>query len=351
MFRFFSEILIKYGGIVSFFRQFVDMHRQEGLIGLMHYIRLIFTLPAMDVLTHHRFKAGRKTILIVSHEAFQSSSSMFAVSIAKVLAGRYNIVILLSGGGPLSESFCQLEVTVLHSLMISQDPDQADIVAGQLCNRFDFKFALVNSIASRQILPFLCRHSVPTISLIHEFAADAHQRNVFREVIFWSGEVVFSARVTLQSVLADFTTPIDSNILIQIKDKEPSPLKKCTDGKLQMARAIMEKAIMEKAIVRRLIRPDDIPDDSVVVLGAGRLPQLRENIDFFIKCAARVVRFHGGDRCRFVWIDQDYNNEIDLAYHSYLTNHIRQAGLEKHVLIFVGTKALTIEVAFEVADL
>ena len=62
---------------------------------------------------------------------------------------------------------------------------------------------------------------------------------------------------------------------------------------------LSEAARPEKMHIRRLMRPKDTAENTVIVLGAGAI-QLRKGVDIFIECAARfVLRAPGGDRVSF----------------------------------------------------
>jgi hypothetical protein len=97
-----------------------------------------------------------------------------------------------------------------------------------------------------------------------------------------------------------------------------------------------------------LIRPQEIAENSVVVIGIGTV-QLRKGVDLFIECAARVVRAQSGNNCRFVWIGKGYDPDTDVGYSVYLADQIRRSGLQEHVFFVDETPAL--ETAYEEADL
>src|SRR5207344_345919 len=105
---------------------------------------------------------------------------------------------------------------------------------------------------------------------------------------------------------------------------------------------------MEIAKLRSLLRPDDLPIDTMLVLGLGTV-HIRKGVDLFIDCASRVVLAAKGRPCRFVWIGTGYNPEQDAAYSVYLADQIRRAGLQEHVHFIESTP--DIEEAYKSADL
>lgn len=321
-----------------------DDVRKAGLDPAEHYLLhgraegRIFSLPAMDICGDQDLKADRMTILVVSHEASRTGAPVLSLNLVQALVERYNVVALLLGGGPLSDGFRLAGAAVMTSPNLRLNPILADPIVGQLCERFKFEFALVNSIESRAVLPALAEYFVPTISLVHEFASYTRPRNAFRDALFWSGEVVFSANVTRENAFAEYPDLGERSAHIL-------PQGRCL---LPIAEFGEEHRQKESARIRRLIRPKGIAEDAVIVLGAGTI-QLRKGVDLFIECAARVLRSSGGDRCRFVWIGKGYDPENDVGYSVYLADQIRRAGLEAHVFFLNETTA--IETAYEEADL
>ncbi|WP_018604638.1 rhamnan synthesis F family protein [Uliginosibacterium gangwonense] len=298
----------------------------------------IFSLPALDFCGNQDLKADRETILVVSHEASRTGAPVLSLNLVQALVGQYNVVVLLLGGGALFNAFQLSASAVIISPNLRGNPVLADLIVGQLCGTVKFKFALVNSIESCVVLPALGEHFVPTISLVHEFASYTRPRDAFRRAIFWSGEVVFSANVTMENAFSEYPD-------LGKRSAHILPQGRCL---LPVGEFSEEQRQAESARIRRLIRPKSIAEDSVIVLGAGFV-QLRKGVDLFIECAARVLRAPGGDKCRFVWIGKGYDPDNDVGYSVYLADQIRRAGLQEYVLFVDET--IAIETAYELADL
>ena len=308
---------------------------------LLHgrYEGRIFSLPAIDLCGNHDFKPERETILVVSHDASRTGAPVLSLNLVQALVGRYNVVALFLGGGSLSDAFLLTGAAVMTSSSLRGDPVLAGLIIGQLCERFNFKFALVNTLESRVVLPALGSHFVPTISLIHEFASSyIRPQEVLGEACFWSSEVVFSAKVILENALAEYPSLGDRSAHILPQGRCLVPLEEFSEEQMQV----------ERERIRRLIRPKDIVEDTVIVLGAGTVT-FRKGVDLFIECATRAVRALEGNRCRFVWIGKGYDPDNDAGYSVYLADQIRRAGLEGHVFFVDETAA--IETAYEEADL
>ena len=115
--------------------------------------------------------------------------------------------------------------------------------------------------------------------MIHEFASYTRPRDGFREALLWSGEVVFSAKVTMENAVAEYPELGDRSVHILPQGRCLLPLEGFSDEQCQA----------ESVRIRRLIRPKGIAEDAVIVLGAGFV-HLRKGVDLFIECAARVLR-------------------------------------------------------------
>ena len=298
----------------------------------------IYTLPELDICGDYDFKPDRETILVVSHEASRTGAPITTLNLVQAFVEHYNVVALLLGGGPLSDAFKLSGAAVIESFHLRGNPVLANAIVSQLCARFNFKFALVNSIESRAVLSPLGNYFVPTISLIHEFASYTRPRNAFRDALFWSGEAVFSTNVTLENAHAEYPDLGDRAAHIIPQGRSIVPLGELNEEQLKT----------ESTHIRRLIRPKGFAEDTVIVLGVGTV-QLRKGVDLFIECAARVVYAPDGNRCRFVWIGNGYDPDNDLGYSVYLADQILRAGLQQYVLFIDETTA--IETAYEEADL
>ncbi|HAA03369.1 MAG TPA: hypothetical protein DCE18_08355, partial [Syntrophobacteraceae bacterium] len=161
-------------------------------------------LSFSDISNDRNFSVDRETILVVCHDATRTGAPVLGLNLVQGLVGRYNVVALLLGGGPLSDEFRRAGAAVLTLSKLRGNPVLTHQVVDQLCKRYRFKFALVNSIESRIVLPVLGNHFVPAISLIHEFSANTRPRDAFRNALFWSSEVVFSAKLTLEGVFSEY---------------------------------------------------------------------------------------------------------------------------------------------------
>lgn len=313
----------------------------------IHYLQFgryegrVYARPKMQFCSEFAFDRKHETILVVSHEASRTGAPILTLNIVQALEERYNVVVLLLGGGALLDAFQKTDAAVLIAPNLKGNPVLAEPIVESLCERFNFKFALVNSIESRVVLPALSNHFVPAISLLHEFASYTRPRDAFRNAFFWSSEVIFSASMTMENAFDEYPDLRNSGDW----SAHVHPQGRCL---LPLGDLNWEQIQAERARVLQKILPNGSLDHSMVVLGAGYV-HFRKGVDLFIECAARVVRTLEGCNVRFVWVGNGYDPDNDILYSVYLADQIRRAGLQGHVFFVDETPA--IEAAYEVADL
>jgi len=287
----------------------------------------------------NELEPGRETILIVSHEASRTGAPILALNLIELLTKKYNVVAVLLGPGNLLNNFKNSKIVYLafintrliHHIFVRRS-------LKNILQLFEFKFAILNSVESRVALDILCRKDVPTLSLIHEFSSYTRPEGVFRNVYFWSTEVIYSADVVRENVITHY--PDLNGCLSHIL-----PQGKCV---LPVDEATSSDIKLERDRIRNLIRPSNLDPDAVIILGAGFV-QIRKGVDLFIECATRVLSSPGGEKCRFIWIGKGYDPEGDIAYSVYIKDQIERSGFKDRIIFIDETPA--IEVAYEEVDL
>lgn len=288
-------------------------------------------------LTSLPFSSELQTVLLVCHDASRTGAPVLVLNIAHSLKGKFNTVTLLLGEGPLVKSFQEVSNYVICSSGPRANPRLMSFVIKDLCKRFNFKFAIVNSIESHGCLPELCNHRVPIISLIHEFASYTRPRDAFRNCFRWSNHVVFSASITLENAYDEYPELRKSHAHI-------IPQGRC---EILEKNQNLDEQELEKNKLRKLLRPSGQPKDTILILGAGSV-QYRKGIDLFIEAATYIKR-HAKSNFRFVWIGKGFNPESDLFYSTYLADQLKRAELHHHFSFIDETDS--IETAYEEADL
>ncbi|WP_242015334.1 rhamnan synthesis F family protein [Pseudomonas nitroreducens] len=316
------------GASISPEEHFYRFGRFEGRIGKLPQLQLIGSLES-------EFSSARETILVVSHEASRTGAPILSLNLVRDLHQRYNVIALLLGDGPLVQAFRDAGAVVMGPYEIRHNPVLAGLVMGQLVERCRIKFALVNSIESRVVLPALAKHHIPRISLLHEFAAYTRPRHAFRDALFWSSDSVFSARLTLMNTLEEYPDLADDVAHIM-------PQGRCTlpdEGN--------RKDAEHDRKLHKALRPSTATQDTFLVVGLGFV-QVRKGVDLFIECASRILRSNPSRHFRFVWIGKGYDPEHDVGYSVYLADQVKRSGLEQH-LSFIGETS-HIDIVYQQAD-
>jgi len=221
---------------------------------------------------------------------------------------------------------------------IRYNPGAATYIINKLTELYKFKFAIANSIECRAVLPDLAKRFVPTISLIHEFAAYTRPTGSFLEAILWSQEAIFSTSLTHENAVSEYPELVDHSFHILPQGLCEVPSRQ--DDPTSQAR--------EEAEVLNMLRPEGSPADTLVILGVGSV-NIRKGVDLFIECAARVLQSGHGENYRFIWIGDGFDPEKDGGYSVYLADQIHRSGLQKHVF-FMG-ETTGIEAAYKASDI
>lgn len=308
---------------------YIEHGRQEGRP---------YSLDAIHIPANNDTIANRETILLVSHEASRTGAPILCINLAQAFVKRYKVVILLLGGGPLTDAFKNTGAIVITSPNLKGNHALAAAAINHLCGNFKFTFALVNSIESRVVLSSLTNNFVPTISLIHEFSSNTRPRDAFLECFFWSTKIIFSTKITSENARFENRALKDCPSEIFPQGHCISPSNDCQEEEIQ---GEYDRLHRQFGLNERNTRP-------LVILGAGSV-QLRKGVELFIDCASAVVKSLDGIRCRFVWVGKGYNPEIDTGYSVYLHDQIHRSGLQDHV--FIVDETFIMEAAYQAADI
>ncbi|HEY2347292.1 MAG TPA: rhamnan synthesis F family protein [Xanthomonadaceae bacterium] len=319
--------------------------RASGLDPYRHYLehgkaegRMPMRPPPMAHTASAAFDPAKENVLVVTHDASRTGAPVLSLNIVVGLRDRYNVVLLPYRVGSLMDAFRRHATLAVEPDLFRNYANQEAGVVEALHEKHPFKFAIVNSIESRGLLPTLAALEIPTVSLIHEFAAYTRPRNGFPEAVWWATRTVFSAALTRDSAMAEFPEFADADFAIV-------PQGRCT--LTTEAADPAEQAVEDTYLLNRL-RPDGLRDDTVLVIGAGSV-QHRKGVDLFIQCAARVQQAAGATRYRFAWIGHGYDPQTDMAYSAYLADQIQRSGLEGSLAMIGETSR--IETAYKVADM
>lgn len=285
----------------------------------------------------------RGTVLVVSHEATRTGAPILAWNIARELRKNYRVVVLLLGNGTLVEAFDEVADAVAGPYAPAErDALALTSVVADLCSRFTFEFAIVNSLASRSALQPLAENYVPTTLLMHEFFKFHCSPDELVDAFAWTGQVVFSANIVRDSADIERTHPavLRSHVLPQGKSQIPGDAPAVAAGAGNPADdAARIAALQAKILGTRKRKP-------FIVLGAGTI-EYRKGVDLFVATAAEIRRVAPDTDILMVWVGGVV--EGHKQYAEFVATQVEQAELEQHVE-FVG-ETPDLEALYRFADL
>lgn len=280
---------------------------------------------------------GRETILIVSHEGLRGGAPILVYNLMKAYQPRFNVVVAFIHTGEIADAVDAEGGYAVGPLTTSERA--AEFAIRAILEATPVKFAIVNSIASRSVLPALAQNGIASVSLIHEFPAYIRPRSAFIDMVRWSNEVIFSSSVTADSAKNEFAELREKtfSIVPQGRSLLPPPV----------ALAGSAAPRDESMRARHTLRPADLPAEAVVVLGIGTV-EYRKGLDLFVDLAARCLRVDERPALRFVWIGRGYNPDSDSSYSAFIADEIERFGIAGQVQII--DEVTDLEPYYQLAD-
>ena len=299
-----------------------------------------FPLPIVLRLNRYQTTGDQRCFWLV-HDSSRTGAPLLAWNIARRLAEAYNVVALLMRGGVLEDAFKAVSaVTVGPMVWEEWRPEEMRRVAERLVAAYDPLYTVANSIESHLLVPALAKLGVPSVALVHEFAAYTRPVARMRDVLDWATHVVYPATLVAQSSFDAFPAfahrrgvHVLSQGLVELPRTQSETL--TAEDRRGRARDIAS-----------LMRPKDAAD-SFVVLGLGAV-QLRKGVDLFLAAAANARRLAPELRFRFVFIGDGYDPVGDSSYSVYLAEQIIRSGLTGTVVMLDAVEDL--DPAYDNAD-
>jgi glycosyltransferase involved in cell wall biosynthesis len=275
---------------------------------------------------------AKPNVVLVTHEASWTGAPILVHNLAREMSARYNVyVISVKKAVDLMPQLLEVSSGVL----LLRDFNITNQVTAFLAKN-KFKFAIVNSVESRAVLPAFKAAGIATIALMHEFASNTLPKTAFAEVMEHADFTVFSTRLTLESACE--ITGHSPTTRIQVFSQGRCEVPATTTS--------IDVRAKEQAKLEARLRPAGHEDD-FLVLGAGTV-SVRKGVDLFIEVARQVLAGPQGGKARFVWIGSGYDAERDAGYSIYLLDQLRRAGIEDRVLLLPSTPE--IEHAYTLTD-
>ena len=277
-------------------QHFITHGQAEGRLGRFPDLRALANIDR-----------SRETVLVVCHDGSRTGAPILGYNLVRSFLKKYNVVALFLRPGPVIEACLAAGAVTLGPIN-----QVAPGFVGRIIAAIELKFAVVNSIESRDVLQPLAQHFVPAIILAHEFASYTRPSHAFVAAAMWSGDMVFSTRITRDNAYAQHPELNERQFPVLAQGRCALPL--------QPPAAASETSVTVLAGA----------EDSVLIIGAGTI-QYRKGVDLFIACAALVRKRRPDLRIRYVWIGDGYAPDTDASYSVYLADQISREGLRDHV--------------------
>ena len=265
----------------------------------------------------HGYDPARETVVVVSHEASRTGAPLLALNIIEDLRTKYNVVAILLGGGDMVDSFRRTAMVTVGPISAKYRLTPAvHPLVHRVCETYRPRYAIVNSIESREVLTPFDQAGVATVLLVHEFAAYIRPLGDLHAAIEKATEVVYSAQLVWDNAVRQFPSLASRRVHIAPQGQVRIPRSQSVDDDSE-----------ELERIRKALRPETAPSGTVLVIGGGWV-QIRKGVDLFIAVAAAVLRAQSATRFHFVWVGGGYDPINDHAYSTYLAEQIEKSGLD-----------------------
>ena len=316
-------------GAVNLLLHYVNNGRTEG--------RHAHPATPTSASSFNRFDPGKENVLLVIHDGSRTGAPILGWNIGTHLARIYNLFTVFIGDGELIRDFAEISVEV-HGPFCAADhrgslhPVEIEYSVRNLLEARKFRYALINSIESRVMIQPCIRHFIPTLLLMHEFAAYSSGDSF--SALDWATEVVFPAAIVARNAEECYPNLSRRPVRILVQGASLLPA----------AREPLPQAQTE--VIRRLRCQREI-EETFVVLGGGSV-QIRKGVDLFLGVAAAVQRGDGRRPVHFVWVGHGFRPKEDLLYSAYLQEQLKRSGLGAHVTFLDAVADL--EPVYQISD-
>ena len=254
----------------------------------------------------------RDCVVVFSHEATRTGAPVLSLNIIERLSEKYDVVSVVFAGGPIADAF--KESSFLSIQLDQAATTHAEIEQGilEILARMKPKFAVVNSVASYKAMSALKKAGVPSVALVHEFAAYIPVHPYFAEVIDKADRVVFSTELTLETLvrLEHMCRPLKVSIV---------PQGQCVAPSFEVSTEVLAH---EAELIRKTF-PE--LDDEIVLVGLGSV-NVRKGVDIFLEVARLLHLKNLRQRYRFVWVGDGFST-VENEYSRFLTDQVQRSGL------------------------
>jgi Rhamnan synthesis protein F/Glycosyl transferases group 1 len=278
--------------------------------------------------------ADRDTIVIIVHDATRTGAPILAWNLVLNLNRKYNTVVLLRAGGPLQSAF-QADAAAVICLpeRFPETPAEIEALAQNVTEIYSPKYAIANTVETRNFVAQFEAVGVPVVALVHEFSRTYRPAGVLHGLFSAASYVVFPARVVAEDAAADYK-------ILQARD-----WRVLAHGRPKLPRIGRADQLKQSLLISK----NNVPvrsDGSVRVVGIGTIT-MRKGVDLFIAVAATTLQILPNHKIDFTWVGTHF--PFDQNYYDSLKAQIESDGLDD-VVQFIG-ELEDLEPVYERADI
>lgn len=319
--------------------------KSSGLNPLLHYLNHgknegrvgLFDEKKFLKKGNLEFNPSKKTIIFVSHESSATGAPLLGYNIADRLATHYNIIHMILRKKEIHNVFLNSCFLLIDGLEKVSNTTYVYILK-KLSESYDISCVVLNSIETYSTLQASFEVMLPTVSLIHEFSEYTRPIGKMTNTLKFASEVITPANIIKMSLLDELEK------LTGITN-EVNHISQFPQGKLPF----LPDSYGDDDTSEKLLKTFGIKtkSDTKIIVGSGYV-QIRKGIDLFLYIARYIKQKYKGD-CKFVWVGDGFNPEVDMAYSVWLKREIKYLGLENDMFFLEHQKSL--DNIFKIADI
>lgn len=265
--------------------------------------------------------AKKPWLLVVTHDMSRTGGPILALSLSKYLGENFNVVTLTLGRGVLEENFHR------SSNVLAQDYGNRKVTKNfqrrikNLCRRYQFSAAYVNSIESVFSIAPLAMQGVDSIALIHEYAAYSRTDEETIEGLRAAKSLIFSSALTRDSFLPLLNSNLSQRVRVLHQGHCEIPISASKP-------VALDAKFRESVDTAFSLKKSEVP---LRVMAAGYI-QYRKGPDLFISLAAKITSVPGFEDSKFLWVGDGFDPRT-IEYGAYLQDQIERSNLATNVSI------------------
>ncbi|MDH3743279.1 MAG: glycosyltransferase, partial [Hyphomicrobiales bacterium] len=262
---------------------------------------------------------NRKTVLVVLHQTNRTGAPLIGYNLVLGLLERHNVVVFALETGPIVQACQSAGAVVMVTRRKCRNPRIAGRLLAHICRSARPEFAIVNSVEARCTLAGLKSLGIPSLCLIHEFAAYTRPRLEFLDAVEASDEVVFPASIVRENAWQAHPSTASRQFPV-------IPQGLCAFPPAPKSQQGLGAEGETAEYVRAKMGLDEIDDKTIVVVAVGFF-SYRKGPDLFVQCASQIVKRDPKNKYHFVWVGTGYAPETDGRQSAYLADQIGRENL------------------------